>query len=282
MKYFVTPSTKAPLLTIAIAILTFGAFCPHVFAQPRGIPEARLYRINWSQGTVAVGLSAYQARYRQTYVTIIQPGAAVGGPHLFVCPRPSIGDTEYFIIVLTNSDVPSLGALGVVVRARDLYIQGYIPSIDTTNVQNNTFYRYTDAHVTLQQMQDAGRTLNLRTNTQYGEGDVIITRQAVIDTVRNIQQDVNHVNPATGRIMAPFLAESVRFAPILNNMIKILGPNGASADFQNWKQVYFNNWDPLSKEEYQLTQRPNLSVAETRRYLLLLGLLIVAKIPKGL
>jgi hypothetical protein len=278
----VTPYTKALLLKIAITLPIFSAFCPHVFAQPQPIPEARIFRVNWSQGAVALSLSAYQARYRQAYVTTLQPGAAVGGPHLYRCPRTNIGQTEYFIVVLTNSDIPDLGALGVVVRARDLYIQGYIPSIDTNNVQNNTFYRYTDAFVTQQQMQDAGRTIDLRTNTQYGEGDVIITRQTVINTVRNIQQDVTHVDSATGRVMAPFLAESVRFAPTLRDMIGVLGPNGVGFDFQNRKQVYFNNWQPFSNEEYTLAQRPDLTADETRRYLFLLGLIIVAIIPKGL
>jgi hypothetical protein len=218
----------------------------------RTVPVADIIYVDLNPLNVQRSLSDLSNTiYNRYQATEVPAGAVEGFP---VMGLAAVENNPYVVVQLYDSADSGLPTIGVVIGTTDLYIAGYINNM-RDGATNQTFYRYTNARVT--QVTGVNRTQDMGFTDSYGDTEsqqivdyFNIRRQIQVIATLNGGQNNGIITQTTTRVLSPLLAESIRFSPVLGEMIRIMQrvqnqttgqpPQFRFADFF---ARYFGNWD---------------------------------------
>jgi Ribosome inactivating protein len=280
------------LASIATAVGMLLSLSAPTFAQQ--IPENQIFRISLLPSQVRQSLVAHTLRIDREQTVTLQQAANTAQQPLTGTPgfddinmmNPAIAQNAAYLVVLDNEQAVNV-PLGVVIRARDHYIVGYIPNVNTTNAAANTFYRYrdnsTNAIVNVP-MFARGTPITLNLGLQYPQNrnitlDFYAIQRAIGAFTTNTLQATDNDSVA----LAALLSESVRFNPWRETLIGIMENPGVAQNWGTFYERYFRRWEARSNELITLDTQPNVNVdLESRSRLISLLLeLGVVKVPKS-
>jgi hypothetical protein len=296
------------IATIVTSVVMLVSFSAPAFAQQ--IPENEIYRLDVSATGFRQSFLNLLARVEQEQTVTLRQAAAVRQVTLAGSPpvdainmiNPTTPRDAVFLIVLNGVETRSgtIPNLGIVVRRRDLYLQGYIPNIDTTNAANNTYYAYrNDDGTVIGNVPRYAAPANNRVlgiNYAYPSDSAqnpdaenfSINRSAIITALATASTTPTSFTRIDSTQIAVALAESLRFSIWRENLFTIMEDPGATPEgrfsrsevFRDWATPTFRKWSKNSAELVELDTQPNIDNTARARIISLILQLSIVKIPK--